>query len=34
VLKRKCEALDIDAFFDKSYQFDELIDYVETLSAR
>jgi DNA-binding NarL/FixJ family response regulator len=34
VLKRKCEALDIDAFFDKSYQFDELIDYVEMLSAR
>lgn len=32
VLKRKCQALDIEAFFDKSYQLDDLLDYVMTLS--
>jgi two-component system, OmpR family, response regulator len=33
VLKRKCQALDIEGFFDKSYQLDDLLDYVESLSA-
>jgi len=32
VLKRKCQALDIEGFFDKSYQLDDLLDYVEVLS--
>jgi len=32
VLKRKCQALDIEGFFDKSYQLDDLLDYVELLS--
>jgi DNA-binding NarL/FixJ family response regulator len=32
MLKRKCQALDIEGFFDKSYQLDDLLDYVETLS--
>lgn len=32
VLKRKCQVLDIEGFFDKSYQLDDLLDYVESLS--
>lgn len=32
VLRRKCLALDIERFFDKSYQLDDLLDYVESLS--
>jgi DNA-binding NarL/FixJ family response regulator len=30
VLRRRCESLGIDGFFDKSYQLDDLIDYVQT----
>jgi DNA-binding NarL/FixJ family response regulator len=29
VLRRRCEDLGIDAFFDKSYQLDDLIDYIQ-----
>jgi two-component system OmpR family response regulator len=32
VLKRKCQAMDIQGFFDKSYQLDDLLDYIEGLS--
>jgi DNA-binding NarL/FixJ family response regulator len=32
ILRRRCENLGIDAFFDKSYQLDDLIDFI--LSAR
>tara|TARA_R110001606_G_scaffold361754_3_gene514972 strand:- start:32954 stop:33343 length:390 start_codon:yes stop_codon:yes gene_type:complete len=32
LLKRKCQALNIEGFFDKSYQLDDLLDYVELLS--
>ena len=30
VLRRRCEDLGIDGFFDKSYQLDELIDYIQS----
>lgn len=30
-LKSRCEALNIDGYFDKSYQLDDLIDYVNSL---
>lgn len=30
VLRRRCESLGIDGFFDKSYQLDNLIDYVQS----
>ena len=32
LLKRKCEALDIQGFYDKSYQLDELLDYIENIT--
>lgn len=32
ILRRRCENLGIDGFFDKSYQLDDLIDFI--LSAR
>lgn len=30
VLRRRCENLGIDGFFDKSYQLDDLIDYIQS----
>ncbi len=33
LLKRKCEATDIQGFFDKSYQLDEMLDYVSSMTA-
>jgi len=30
VLRRRCEKLGIDEFFDKSYQLDDLIDYLQS----
>ncbi|MFQ3230727.1 response regulator [Reinekea sp.] len=32
-LKSRCEALGIEGYFDKSYQLDDLTDYVSSLSA-
>lgn len=29
VLRNRCEALGVDGFFDKSYQLNELIDYIQ-----
>lgn len=29
ILRRRCEALGIDGFFDKSYQLDKLIDFIQ-----
>lgn len=31
-LKLRCQALDIDRYFDKSYQLDDLTDYISSLS--
>ncbi len=30
VLRRRCEDLGVDGFFDKSYQLDELIDFIQS----
>ncbi len=30
VLRRRCEDLGIEGFFDKSYQLDDLIDYIQS----
>ena len=30
VLRNRCEALGVDGFFDKSYQLDDLIDYIQS----
>jgi DNA-binding NarL/FixJ family response regulator len=29
-LRRRCESLGVDGFFDKSYQLDDLLDYVQS----
>lgn len=29
-LRRRCESLGVDGFFDKSYQLDDLLDYIQS----
>jgi len=31
LLKRKCEATSIQGFFDKSYQLDDMLDYIQKI---
>lgn len=33
LLRRKCESMGIEGFYDKSYQLDDMLDYIEDLTA-
>ena len=33
LLKRKCESMDIHGFYDKSYQIDDMLDFIEDLTS-
>ena len=34
LLKRKCETMDIQGFYDKSYQLDDMLEYIEDLTSK